>query len=745
MENGGGTPRSTRTTILMVLIALLTVSIPLYMFLPLSDPVLETWYNATAGSAVLVGFLGLRWHRPQHRTGWFLTLLGFSGWLLGDVVWAFEQRLIPEHYPAPSDALYLSAYGLLGIGALMFVRTRRGRDLPALLDASIITTGAAVLVSVFLIAPLASDSSLTLAGKVITSAYPLGDLFLIGVIARMYAAPGARTASYWLLSTALAVTLLTDLGWNLITVISGDPISTPLINSGWLIGYVLVAASASVPSMKALAEPGPTAAETAPSRLRLVCLGGGLMLPGIALLVDGATGGGVLWPVIGVGMLILSALVLVRMIGLLQVVQIQAVRLAALASSDALTGAPNRRTWDKELSAACAASRATETALSVAILDLDHFKTYNDTRGHQAGDRLLREAVAAWTEELPSGALLARYGGEEFAVLFPNTDPHKASRTLDRLRRVTPDGQTFSAGVAVWDPTTDPGTAIAEADEALYAAKRSGRDRIVVHSTGNPPAPGNPVLPGFSMVTQPIVDIATLAVTGHEALTRFEGAGNADVEAVFRRAHEGGYGDLLELAAIQAALKLPGRPAGHELYVNVSARALTSERFLADLPRQLAGVVIELNEDPDKIDPVSVAVAVAELRSRGATIALDDVGAGAEEFARLATLRPDVIKADRSLVDGCAHDPGRSAVLRALVTYANYLGVRVCAEGVEDVADLEHLSLLGVGQAQGYLLARPGTTWPNRVAVAPSADRPTDRPTDGASDGAVARPAEVAA
>jgi len=719
MEPGAGKPESGRSTVLLALIALLSLGVLLYVLLPLPQVVHEVWYTGVAAGAVLVGFLGLWRHRPQHRSGWLLILLGFSGWMTGDMVWAVEQHLLPDQSPAPSDALYLSSYLLLGAGTLIFVRTRRsGRDLPALLDAAIITTGATVLVSVFLIAPLAVDSTLTLAGKVISSAYPLGDLFLLGVIVRMYAAPGARTASYRLLTASLSVTLATDLVWNMAVVISGELVTNSLLDAGWLAGYILMATAASVPSMRALAEPGPARAEAAPSRRRLACLGGGLMLPGIALLLDGATDGGVLWPVIGIGILVLSILVLARMAGLLQVVQVQAVRLAALANSDALTGAPNRRTWDHELSRACMSSREDGTSLSVAILDLDHFKAYNDSHGHQAGDRLLREAVAVWAEELPQDALLARYGGEEFSVLFRNTDPQNAFRMLERLRPLTPDGQTFSAGIAVWDPTTDPGTAIAGADEALYAAKRAGRNRIVLHGEESRPSVLNHVLPRFRMVTQPIVDIATSTVTGHEALTRFAGAENANVEDVFRRAHGAGYGDLLELAAVQAALKLTGRPAGHELYVNVSARALISERFMAGMPASLKGVVIELNEDPDHIDPATVAAAIATLRGRGARIALDDVGAGADEFARLATLQPDVIKADRSLVDGCAGDPGRSAVLRALVTYAEHLGGRVCAEGVENLADLDHLSALGVTQAQGYLLARPGSTWPLRVVVA---------------------------
>jgi EAL domain-containing protein (putative c-di-GMP-specific phosphodiesterase class I) len=145
--------------------------------------------------------------------------------------------------------------------------------------------------------------------------------------------------------------------------------------------------------------------------------------------------------------------------------------------------------------------------------------------------------------------------------------------------------------------------------------------------------------------------------------------------------------------------------------VNVSARAVVSERFLAGLPTHLHGVVIELSEDPDGIQPAAVAGALAELRARGARIALDDVGAGSQEFARLATLRPDVIKVDRSLVAGCSTDATRTAVLFALVTYAHRLGLTVCAEGVEQLDDLLHLAEIGVTHAQGHLIAFPGRTW----------------------------------
>ncbi|HYA50936.1 MAG TPA: bifunctional diguanylate cyclase/phosphodiesterase, partial [Streptosporangiaceae bacterium] len=406
----------------------------------------------------------------------------------------------------------------------------------------------------------------------------------------------------------------------------------------------------------------------------------------------------------------LSVLVLARMAGLLNTVQVQAVQLAALARSDGLTGAPNRRTWDHELSRACLASREQATPLSVAVLDMDRFKAFNDQHGHQAGDRLLREAVAAWTEALGGEGVLARYGGEEFAVLMPGLGAEEALAVIQRLRAATPQRQTFSAGVAAWDPQTEPGSVVACADQALYQAKRTGRDRIVVHGSLGRAASEFADLPAITMVVQPIVEISTRRVVGHEALARFSGP-DRDVQRVFQRAHRDGYGDLLELSAVRAALELPDRPGGHDLYVNVTAAALASERFWAGLPIRLDGIVIELGEDQETLDVAVLAAHVRRLRARGARIALDDVGAGAGEFSRLSALRPDVVKVDRSVVDGCAADAGRSAVLRALATYAQHLGATVCAEGVEEEADLEHLAAVGIARAQGYLFARPGREW----------------------------------
>ncbi len=147
------------------------------------------------------------------------------------------------------------------------------------------------------------------------------------------------------------------------------------------------------------------------------------------------------------------------------------------ARIDALTTLPNRRGWDEALHRELARSRREKASFCVALLDLDHFKEFNDTQGHQAGDRLLRRAASAWKLALRQSDLVARYGGEEFAVLLPICRLDEAMLVIERLRVSTPDGQTVSAGVAEWNGVEDEEALIDRADLALYNAKRDGRDR----------------------------------------------------------------------------------------------------------------------------------------------------------------------------------------------------------------------------------------------------------------------------
>jgi diguanylate cyclase (GGDEF)-like protein len=154
-------------------------------------------------------------------------------------------------------------------------------------------------------------------------------------------------------------------------------------------------------------------------------------------------------------------------------------RLEAVARTDDLTGLANRRAWDEQLPRELARAKRDERPVCVAMVDLDRFKEYNDEHGHQAGDRLLKQIAAIWRDVLRPTDVLARYGGEEFVVLLPHCGVDRAVEVIERLRGVIPEGETCSGGVASWDGLEGPESLVSRADDALYRAKREGRDRVV--------------------------------------------------------------------------------------------------------------------------------------------------------------------------------------------------------------------------------------------------------------------------
>jgi diguanylate cyclase (GGDEF)-like protein len=143
------------------------------------------------------------------------------------------------------------------------------------------------------------------------------------------------------------------------------------------------------------------------------------------------------------------------------------------ALTDALTGLPNRRAWERQLRRLSAVGQP----LAIGMIDLDHFKEFNDTYGHPAGDRLLKETAAAWRDQLRPGDVLARVGGEEFGLVLLDCDAHTASEVVDRLRQHVTHDRTCSAGIAIKAFEEAPDDAVERADAALYEAKAEGRNQ----------------------------------------------------------------------------------------------------------------------------------------------------------------------------------------------------------------------------------------------------------------------------
>jgi diguanylate cyclase (GGDEF)-like protein len=687
----------------VVVVAPLAAASVGYGLLP-SGPFRDGAFAALGLVCVLTAFVGLRRNAPQRQTGWLMVLAGFLGWVLGDALLSVQGAFGVTAYPAPADAVYFAAYVLMAAGLVVMVRRRGGRgDLTALLDAAILASGTAVVAGVFVVAPIASDSTLSLLGKLTTAFYPVADILLLGILVRFWATPSARTTAFRMLVTAMALIFAGDVYYTTTTMITGGIASQTLNDLVWFAGYVLIAASTWDSSVHDLTEPVAGLEEVADPTKRLLVLTGGLLLPAITLLADGLDGDGEVeaWPVVVAGSVVLSLLVLARMAGLLSVVRAQAVQLAALARSDALTGVPNRRSWDFELSRACQAARDEERHLTVALIDLDHFKIYNDAHGHPAGDRLLKEATAAWSQHLQRGEVLARVGGEEFALLLPDHDPEQARTRLLELLASTPNGQTFSAGVAMWQPGTEPSVAVAAADRALYQAKREGRNRVSLA----PYVPSGLVLPKPRMALQPIVQLQSGDLVGVEALSRF---GELDPLSVFEQARTLGRLDELEAAAVAAAraVALPGLL----LCVNIDITSLALPKVTAALAGDLTDVVLEVTEhtnspvDPDLL--AAVQGAIRDYRARGALIAVDDWGTGYSDMDRLELLQPEIVKVDMSIVHDLESARHR-ALVGSVLAWSARRQAQVCAEGIETEEQLERLRQLGVHLGQGFYVGRP--------------------------------------
>jgi diguanylate cyclase (GGDEF)-like protein/PAS domain S-box-containing protein len=152
--------------------------------------------------------------------------------------------------------------------------------------------------------------------------------------------------------------------------------------------------------------------------------------------------------------------------------------LETTARTDFLTGLDNRRSLDAALAASLSAAKRHSRPLSVAMIDLDKFKAFNDSHGHRNGDRYLKRAVLAWRGKLRGEDVLARYGGEEFCVVMPDIGLPDATNSMERLRQATPPPITCSIGVAQWDGYEAADLLIGRADRALYQAKEAGRNRV---------------------------------------------------------------------------------------------------------------------------------------------------------------------------------------------------------------------------------------------------------------------------
>ena len=403
-------------------------------------------------------------------------------------------------------------------------------------------------------------------------------------------------------------------------------------------------------------------------------------------------------------------------------------RLRGLAATDALTGLTNHRGFQEALARELERARRDDRPMSLVMLDLDNFKTVNDTHGHPYGDEALRAVGAALAGVVRSTDTAARVGGEEFALILTGIDGEVGYRIAERAREAVGDvsvegvGLSCSAGIASYPADADDASRLCKfADGALYWAKRQGKQRTRrfdpehVASASDQQAVEIAAMiaepDGIKPVFQPVVDLASGHLVGYEALARFKRMPGRSPEAWFAAAHSCGLGPEFDAAAIRAALGPVGRPIDTHLALNVSPSTLTSDAVAEALPADLSGIVIEITEHEFVPDDETLSGAVAEARNRGAQIALDDAGAGYAGLKQMMRVKPDIVKLDRDLIKRIHADPARMALVESFVRFARRIGATVCAEGIESLDDLEVVSNLDVQWGQGYALCRPEAPW----------------------------------
>jgi diguanylate cyclase len=448
-------------------------------------------YYGFGWATVVAMAFGIVRYKPAQPGLWWLLAAGQLTYLLGDVTYRVERVVLHSTaVPSIADVFYFAKFLAYGAGLLLIVRRRTpGRDSASIIDASVVAVASALLSWVFLMQPVVRDASLGLIGQLVAISYPALDLMLLALTAWLLVRGGARNRSFRLLAASLVVYLAGDSAFIFVEhAVMRPGALLDVIGLTYLVAYGLQAAAALHPSMAALAQPVVDDESGRMSRTRIVMLTATPLLAPALLVwqwyVDGAVSDA---GAIGAGCAAMFLLVAVRMVMLVRRVEAQAIvlraqadRLASLADRDELTGLLNRRAWNAAVPAALDRARRSGEPVTLAILDLDHFKRFNDEHGHQAGDRLLQRTSAAWGAALRRADLLARYGGEEFVVLLPGLGVESAVDLLDRLRVVTPMGSTFSAGVAEWEPAETADELLARADEALYRAKAAGRNCTVM-------------------------------------------------------------------------------------------------------------------------------------------------------------------------------------------------------------------------------------------------------------------------
>jgi diguanylate cyclase (GGDEF)-like protein len=727
-----------------------------------------TWVDdlGTAGTGLVgAAALGLRAAHsgPRSRTGWALLAAGTFFAAVGDLIWAHDELIVGRQTPFPSiaDASYLMFPVFTGAGLLLRpVRSRAPR--PAL---RLLIDGALVAGSLFAlswvtalgaVARVGADGPLALA---VALAYPITDVMLLTITVLVITRSRLRGQPDLLLTgLALASLTIADSAFAYLSA-NGSYATGTVLDSGFVAAYLLLGLAAYV----APAAPQVPDDDPAPLPGWAVAVPYVLCAAGVVAAASSLVTRNHLVPLATAGLLVgsLVARQLLTIIDnrrLLADLAEREGRLQHQSLHDDLTGLANRALFSDRLAHALTLAPRDQRTIAVLFLDLDDFKLVNESLGHSVGDALLVRVAERLRATLRESDTVARLGGDEFAVLVEDS-PCPAD-TAERIAEAFAQpfvlaGHTLPLRVSIGLAVVEGGghrlgaeELLKRADLAMYSAKHRGKGRFVVFTPDLARVAADEFdirdalaaaisLGEVEVAYQPILRAHDRGLLGFEALARWSLNGSPISPEVFlpvaRRL--GLIAELDELVLGKALTQLAAwrrRPGCADLTCSVNAdeSLLDAGRALALYTQALrlhglpaSALVVELPESHLSDSP-DLAATVAELRSSGIAVALDDFGTQGSSLSRLHRVRVDSVKLDRDFLRPGASAGVDQAWLGGVIDLAHRLGMRVVAEGVETPQQLRMLDDLGCDAVQGFLLGRPvpadAVTLASPVAMRPA-------------------------
>ncbi len=693
--------------------------------------------------------VGHTWRRSR-RWGLILITCGLAATTLGDSVWAADEVGLGRTVSSPSwvDGIYLASYPFLLVGILLLARRRASHfSKPRVaIDACMGITTAITLSWYFVLGPTLFQGAGSMAGTLVNTAYPVGDLLLVCCLLMLgltHTADVSRLVT-GALSLGLSAWLVSDCLYDYLSL-HGTYATGDLLDVGWVLGPLLIGlgvlwAGSESPASGGIAVP-PEADEHPTRWWQAVIFSVSLpLIVAFQIVVSHLDGPTNLETGVQVGTMMVIALVVLRQTLAALEIAHHARTLERLARTDALTGLPNRTALQTRLARAVRESQLSRRPVALLLLDIDNFKDINETCGHYAGDQLLRHLVPRLQSDLRPSDLLTRLGGDEFAAVVPGTSVTGAVAVSRALLHALEapfviDGQsiglTASIGAALApEHGTDVETLLQHADVAMYVAKRGALGCAVY----------DPLLDTHSATVlaltadlqraiaeeqlvlhyQPQLLLQTDHVYGVEALVRWAhpAQGLLPPDRFIPLAERTGAIIPLTAWVIDSALGQcrAWLDAGIDLAVsvNISLRSLHDPGLCRTLEAALDRyalapdrICLELTESMLMSDVTTAKLALQQLATLGIRLSIDDFGTGYSSLAYIAHLPVTEVKVDRSFVRRMTTDEPDAIVVASTLGLARSLGLRCVVEGVEDAETCKLLRSWHVDAVQGYHFSRP--------------------------------------